>query len=161
MLLQPGHVLVAVNGLVVPGPCQELPQAVLETFKTSQRLCMLVVRRGSRKPVAVAPALTPVNKKPRNITANTKQQQQQQPFVLYRNPLFCDPKDPSLGLAFADDLEFEMDDGQRAKLFLKPVDNVTTWIQERKQKWRTMYRVYAYDNQNGGDVSSDYEADTK
>jgi hypothetical protein len=66
--------------------------------------------------------------------------------VLFRNPYFKDPENPSLGLLFSDNVEDEIDEGNRAKLFIAPIDDVGSWIQERKRKWRKSYKVFRYPN---------------
>ena len=162
-VLQQGDTLVAVNGQVMAGPCKDF-DAVLQMFQTSQRLCMLVIRPSSSPSLsgssschqtksALATKSTTTAKKTSRaaVASSTAASGKTAQFVLFRNPLFCDPSDPSLGLPFADDLEFDIDDGKRAKLFLKPIGNVTTWIQERKRKWRTTYTVPASTNDESSD----------
>ena len=64
--------------------------------------------------------------------------------TIHTNPLFCNAS-TSKPLRYADDdYEFDPDEGNRAQLFLKPIDasNVSEWLQERKAQWRRNYKVY-------------------
>lgn len=53
-------------------------------------------------------------------------------------------KENSQALPYVDNFEFLPDDGTRAHLFLAPINDFPSWILERKQKWRTKYKVYKH-----------------
>jgi hypothetical protein len=63
----------------------------------------------------------------------------------WRNPWFKDAKGENL--PFEDNLEFSPEDGQRAKLFLPPVEDFPAWLTSRKKRWRQTYKLYKYDSE--------------
>jgi len=58
----------------------------------------------------------------------------------WRNPWFQD-KDGN-NLPYDDNWEFSPEDGTRDKLFLSKIDDFSSWLVERKQKWKRKYNVY-------------------
>lgn len=157
--LEEGDAIIAINGKVVAGPCTDM-DPVLQVFQQSQRLHMLLVRRGTplssnvlsnrgvpmkvtvkKAPAVVTPTKSTTAKSSKAIVSS-KSPRARIPFVLFRNPLFPDPNDSNLHLPFADDLEHEPDEGKRARLFIRPITDVQSWIHQRKRKWRESYHVY-------------------
>ncbi len=62
----------------------------------------------------------------------------------WRNPWFRDENGNHL--PYMDNLEFSPDDGQRAELFLTPIDNFAAWLTEKKTIWRQKYTVHQVDD---------------
>ncbi|KAI2501670.1 hypothetical protein MHU86_12794 [Fragilaria crotonensis] len=63
--------------------------------------------------------------------------------VIFSNPLFRD--DCGKPLPYDDDLEFDPDDGSRAKDFLVQIDAFPSWLAARKTVWRQRWTVRALD----------------
>ena len=147
--LRDGDALIALNGQRIAGPCHDM-SPVLDVFRKSLCIHMLLVRRQplshflprkeppgapskvSRKLFAAESSKRPPSKLPRP----------KKNFVLFRNDYFRDPENPSSGVPFDDDLEYEFDEGRRANLFLPPIVDVPTWLSNRKRKWRESYKVH-------------------
>ena len=64
--------------------------------------------------------------------------------VMCTNPLFRD--DSGKPLPYSDDLEYDPDDGSRAKDFLVNVDCFSAWLALRKAKWRQRWTARELDN---------------
>ena len=61
----------------------------------------------------------------------------------WRNPWFKDQEGNHL--PYEDNLEFTPEDGQRADMFISPIDSFPTWLAARKQTWRRKYKPYLVD----------------
>jgi len=57
----------------------------------------------------------------------------------WRNTWFQTERGESL--PYEDNWEFSPEDGQRAHLFLTPIDDFHSWVTQRKQQWRKRYKV--------------------
>lgn len=88
--------------------------------------------------------------------------------VPYRNPLFFGTENGVSGgvahqsIPYADNWEFDPDDGHRAELFVKPILDFSTWLRERKAQWRERYHAhpvsrFIVDDCNNDDGDGDNE----
>jgi hypothetical protein len=57
----------------------------------------------------------------------------------WRNPWF--KNDDAKSIPYDDNWEFSPEDGSRAELFLPPVGDFNSWLQQRKEAWRSRYKV--------------------
>jgi hypothetical protein len=61
---------------------------------------------------------------------------------LFSNPSFRDASGKEL--FYDDDLEYEPDEGYRAKMFIAPIGNFKEWLNIRKTTWRCKWKVYKF-----------------
>ena len=78
----------------------------------------------------------------------------------WRNPWFHVNENP---IPYDDNWEFSPEEGSRSKLFLQPINDFGSWLQQRKRSWRGRYKVYKHigeDSDSSEDapqtVSSDF-----
>ncbi|CAJ1944307.1 unnamed protein product [Cylindrotheca closterium] len=75
----------------------------------------------------------------------------------WRNPWFQD--EHGVPIPFEDNWEYSPEDGTRAHLFLPTTGDFQSWLRNRKDSWRTKYKVYKVANKRWDNGEEDCDDD--